>query len=114
MRYFWDSFEDDKISKCFSLFARLIDESVFEVRQALLYSFCQLLDENRSLVYFNTPSFVAKMKKILNDENEKVRRAFLHFLLKVKKVDSKPENINKINFTHIVNLNDVANALAVS
>ncbi|XP_050543998.1 condensin-2 complex subunit G2-like [Daktulosphaira vitifoliae] len=112
LRYFWNTFENDCLNKIFSLFARLIEESVFEVRKVMFYGFCQLLDENKSYNYFKTPAFIVKLKKTLYDENEKVRRAFIYFLLKIKKVDSIPENTNKINFAQIVNLNDIASALA--
>lgn len=112
MRYFWNSFEDDQIIECFKLFIRLIDESVFEVRRVLLYGFCQLLDEVKSHSYFKNPFLIAKMKHTLNDENEKVRRAFIHFLLKIKKIDSQYDADDKINFTKIVDLRDIAFALA--
>ncbi|XP_050420549.1 condensin-2 complex subunit G2-like [Adelges cooleyi] len=112
LRYFWDTFEDDRLNKCFSLFARLIEESVYEVRQVMFYGFCQILEESKCYDYFKTPTFMAKLKKVLYDINEKVRRAFIYFLLKIKKIDSIPENKNKINFAHIVNLNDIAKALA--
>lgn len=114
MRYFWGSFEEDRISKCFILFRHLIDESVFEVRRVVFYGFCQILDEIKSHGYFKNPLIRDKMKNTLNDENEKVRRAFIHFLLKVKKVDSQTQSEDKINFATIVNLSNTAAALAVS
>lgn len=114
LRYFWDSFEEDQIIKCFNVFSRLINESVFEVRRVIFYGFCQLLDESKSHTYFKVPFFMTKMKNTLNDDNEKVRRAFIHFLLKVKKIDSQLENTDKISFAKIVNLRDTASALAVS
>jgi len=113
MRYFWDSFEVDQIIKYFSLFIPLISESVIEVRRVIYYGFCQLLDEKKSHCYFQNPFLITTMKNSLNDENERVRRAFIHFLLKIKKVDSQEEN-NPINFAKIVNLQDIASALAVS
>ncbi|KAL4131307.1 hypothetical protein QTP88_008640 [Uroleucon formosanum] len=112
MRYFWNSFEDDQIIECFKLFIRLIDESVFEVRRVLLYGFCQLLDESKSHSYFKNPFLIAKMKNTLIDENEKVRRSFIHFLLKIKKIDSHTDTKDKINFTKIVDLRDIAFSLA--
>lgn len=114
MRYFWNSFEDDRINKCFSLFTRLISESVFEVRRAVYYGFCQLLEESKSHDYFRTTILMSKMKNTLNDDNEKVRRAFIHFLLKIKKNDSLVSTVTKINFAKIVNLQDIAHTLAVS
>lgn len=114
MRYCWNSFEDDQIIECFKIFIRLIDESVFEVRRVLIYGFCQLLEESKSYSYFKNPFLIAKMKKTLNDENEKVRRAFIHFLLKIKKIDTNLDTNDHINFSSIVNLNDIAYALAVS
>jgi len=114
MRYFWNSFEDDQINKYFYLCKRLISDSVFEVRRVVYFGFCQLLDETRSHVYFKNPSLLAKMKNTLNDDNEKVRRAFIHFLLKIKKLDNQNTTTDKINFAEIVNLNDTAKALSVS
>lgn len=114
MRYFWNSFEDDQIIECFKIFIRLIDESVFEVRRVLLYGFCQLLEEVKSHSYFKNPFLITKMKHTLNDENEKVRRSFIHFLLKIKKIDTHADVMDKINFTKIVDLRDIAFALAVS
>ncbi|XP_050529448.1 uncharacterized protein LOC126899015 isoform X2 [Daktulosphaira vitifoliae] len=111
LTYFWNTFEEECLNQCFTLFARLLEDSVFEVRQVIFYGFCQLLEESKCFNYFKTPVFKTKLKKVLNDENEKVRRAFIHFLLKVKKVDSIPENENKINFASIVNLSDIARAL---
>lgn len=92
----------------------LIDESVVEVRRVIYHGFCQLLDEHKSHCYFKNPYMIAAMKPSLNDENERVRRAFIHFLSKIKKVDSQIENDDKINFAKIVNLEDIASALAVS
>lgn len=114
MRYFWGSFEEECIAKFFTVFVRLIDESVFEVRQVMFYGFCQLLEEKNSHDFFRSPSFRVKLKKTLYDENEKVRRAFINFLLKIKKIDNKSETTDKINFAQIVNLRDTASALAVS
>lgn len=114
MRYFWNSFEEDRLNKCFFLFGNLIDESVFEVRRVIFYGLCQILDEIKSHSYFKNPLIRDKLKNTLNDENEKVRRAFIHFLLKVKKVDSETQSENKINFATIVNLKSIAAALAVS
>lgn len=114
MRYFWDSFEDDRLKKCFNLFMRLISESVYEVRKVMYYGFCQLLDENKSHEYFKNPILLGKMKTTLNDDNEKVRRAFIHFLLKIKKLDSQNTTNDTINFAKIVNLQDIAMILAVS
>jgi len=114
MRYFWNSFEDDQIIECFKLFIRLIDESVFEVRRVLFYGFCQLLDEIKSHSYFKNPFLITKMKNTFSDENEKVRRSFIHFLLKIKKIDTQSDTKDKINFTKIVDLRDIAFALAVS
>lgn len=114
MRYFWDTFEDEWIHKYFKLFAILIDENVYEVRRNLYYGFCQLLDECKSHNYFKNPLFISIMKNSINDDNEKVRRAFIHFLLKIKKIDNQLEHVNKINFAKIVNLQDTASALAVS
>lgn len=114
MRYCWDTFEDERIHKCFNLFSILIDESVYEVRRALYYGFCQLIDEFKSHNYFKNPLFMVKMKSSMNDDNEKVRRAFIHFLLKIKKIDNQLDNENKINFAKITNLQDTASALAVS
>jgi len=114
MRYFWNSFEDDQLIEIFKLFIRLIDESVFEVRRVLFYGFCQLLDENKSHSYFKNPFLITKMKKTFDDENEKLRRAFIHFLLKIKKIDTQSDTKDKINFTKIVDLRDIAFALSVS
>lgn len=114
MRYFWNSFEDEQIIESFKCFIRLIDESVFEVRRVLLYGFCQLLEEFKSHSYFKNPFLITKLKNTFNDENEKVRRAFIHFLLKIKKVDSQSDTSEKINFTKIVDLRNIASALAVS
>lgn len=91
-----------------------MEESVFEVRRSVFYGLCQILDEFKSHVYFLNTSLRASMKNALFDENEKVRRAFIHVLLKIKKIDVELEQINKINFASIVNLHDAANALAVS
>lgn len=113
MRYFWNSFEDDHINKYFNMFVRLINESVYEVRRVVYFGFCQLLDERRSHIYFKNNALIAEMKKTLNDENERVRRAFIHFLLKIKNIDSEITG-DKINFAKIVNLSDTAKALAVS
>lgn len=114
MRYFWNSFEDDQLNKFFSLFTRLISERVFEVRRVVYYGFCQLLEERKSHDYFCTPLLRAKLKNALNDDNEKVRRAFIHLLLKIKKIDSQALTVTKINYAKIVNLHDIAHALAVS
>lgn len=94
-----------------------MNDSVFEVRRALFYYYCQVLNEPKSHIYFKYPKFIAKVKNALYDDNEKVRRAFIHFLLKIKNIDavSKNTNItNKINFAEIVELKDIAGALAVS
>uniref|UniRef100_A0A2H8TZZ4 Condensin-2 complex subunit G2 n=1 Tax=Melanaphis sacchari TaxID=742174 RepID=A0A2H8TZZ4_9HEMI len=112
MRYFWNSFEDDQIIECFKIFIRLIDESIFEVRRVLFYGFCQLLEEFKSHSYFRNPFLITKMKNTFHDENEKVRRAFIHLLLKIKKIDSQSDTKDKINFTKIVDLRDIASALA--
>ncbi|VVC32382.1 Hypothetical protein CINCED_3A006773 [Cinara cedri] len=113
MRYFWESFEDNQIKHCFRLFAYLIEDSICEVRLVVIHGFRQLLEENKSHNYFKKPLLVSKIKTALTDENEKVRRAVILFLLKVKKVDCSPNgNTNTINFATIVNLTDVANALA--
>lgn len=114
MRYFWDSFEDDRLKKCFNLFTRLISETVYEVRKVIYYGFCQLLDENKSHAYFKNPFLLNKMKTTLNDDNEKVRRAFIHFLLKIKKLDSQNTTNDTINFAKIVNLENIAMILSVS
>jgi len=96
------------------LFIPLLNESVVEIRRTIYYGFCQLLDESKSHCYFENPSIIATMKQSLNDENERVRRAFIHFLFKIKKVSSQLDDDDKITYVQIVNLQDIANALAVS
>ncbi|XP_025409710.1 condensin-2 complex subunit G2-like isoform X2 [Sipha flava] len=116
LQYFWDSFNDDEIRKIFNTFVILMNDSVFEVRRSLFYYYCQLIEEEKSHVYFRNPMFMAKLKNGLNDENEKVRRAFINLLIKIKITDAKAENTekeNKINYAKIVNLKDIADAIAV-
>lgn len=60
------------------------------------------------------PFFVTSVKNTLYAENEIVRRVFIQFLLKIKKVDSQSENTKRIRFAQILDLNDSACALAVS
>lgn len=113
MRYFWESFEDDTIRQSFRLFTHLIQEIITEVRLAVIYGFTQLVEEKKSHSYLKKPVLANKINSTLRDENEKVRRALIQFLLKVKKVDSQP-GANPINYVKIVSLKDIAKALAVS
>lgn len=96
------------------MLSKLINESVVEVRKAVLCGLSQILEESKSHNYFMAPFFMTLLKNALHDENQIVRQAFILFLLKVKKVDSQSENRIKINYTKIVDLNDIASALAVS
>lgn len=95
------------------MLSKLINESVVEVRRVVLCGLSQILEESKSHDYFVAPFFMT-LKNALHDENQKVRHAFILFLLQVKKVDSQSENRNKINYAKIVHLSDIACALAVS
>lgn len=96
------------------MLSKLINESIVEVRRVVLCGLSQILEESKSHVYFMTPFIMTLLKNALHDENQTVRHAFILFLLKVKKVDSQSEHRNKINYAKIVDLSDIACALAVS
>lgn len=113
MRYFWESFEDDTIRESFRLFTLLLQDNITEVRLVVIYGFTQLIEEYKSHKYFKKTILANKIKITLRDENEKVRRAIIQFLLKVKKVDTEPKS-KPINYVTIISLSEIASALAVS
>lgn len=84
------------------------------MRRVVLCGLIQILEESKSHSYFMIPLFMNSLKHLLNDENQKVRHAFILFLLKIKKIDSQNENANKINYTKIVDMSNIASALIVS
>lgn len=107
MTKFWDTFEEDQLNECFSLFSDLIDNSVIEVKKFIFHGFCQIFHDFRLHSYFIESALKHKIKNTFNDESEKVRHAFIQFLLKVKKC-------GKVSKTDYYNFEDMANALAVS
>ncbi|VVC27241.1 Hypothetical protein CINCED_3A014991 [Cinara cedri] len=110
MRKFWNTFNEYQIIKCFEIFLSLIEGNNIDVRKAVFHGFTVLLDITESHIYFKNSEMFTKTKQILMNENEKikVRRSVSHFLLKVKKVDSKSKDAATIKYEEIVNLQDIS------